>query len=261
MLVDAMADVLCPSGTLVVDVDDTLYEKSGRKVDGAGSFRDAVRSTRNRVVYAAGLNLVIVTLRVDPPWGGMPIGVPVGVRLHRKGAATTIDLAEQIIRELAAWLPSRRFALCGDGAYASLAGRGLPATTVTSRMRRDAAIFEAPPARSGKRGRPRTNGTRLPTPAEMTTKLKDADFAAATVEWRGASKELLVYSIPVLWYSIEPTNLVALVIVRDPTGDHARRLLLHHRSRRQRSLGRLALRRSLVHRVRQPRGQTGARRR
>ena len=118
VLVLHMAAVLCPAGTLVIDLDDTPYKKSGRKIDGAGTFRDAVRSTRHKVVYATGLNLVIVTLRVSPPWGGMPIGIPVGVRLHRKGGPTTLDLAEEIIRELAAWLPDRDFALCGDGAYA-----------------------------------------------------------------------------------------------------------------------------------------------
>ena len=61
---------LCPAGTVGLDVDDTLFHKSGRKVDGAGSFRDAVRSTGKRVVYANGLNLVVITLRVVPPGAG-----------------------------------------------------------------------------------------------------------------------------------------------------------------------------------------------
>jgi len=44
----------CPDGVVELLVDDTLAHKSGRKVAGAGSFRDAVRSTKNRVVYAWG---------------------------------------------------------------------------------------------------------------------------------------------------------------------------------------------------------------
>ncbi len=219
-LVVRMVAVLCDPSitTIVLDLDDTLYKKSGRHIDGAGSFRDAVRSTRNRVVYATGLNLVVVTMRITPPWGGMPIGVPVGVRLHRKDGPTTLDLGQQIIVELAAWLPGRDFALCADGAYASLAGRGLPRTTVTSRMRRDAAIYESAPPRTGGRGRPRTKGERLPTPAAMAAKLTDTAFTKASVEWRGASKDLLVWSRPVLWYSVDPQHLVLLVIVRDPAG-------------------------------------------
>jgi len=62
-------------GVVPLDLDDSLWHKSGRCVDGAGSFRDAVRSTRSTIVYATGLNLVVVTLRVLPPWGGMPIGL------------------------------------------------------------------------------------------------------------------------------------------------------------------------------------------
>ena len=96
-LVVHMVALLCPGGTVLLDLDDTLYKKSGRKIDGAGTFRDAVRSTRHKVVYATGLNLVVVTLRVTPPWGGMPTGVPVGVRLHRKGGPRTTELAAEIL--------------------------------------------------------------------------------------------------------------------------------------------------------------------
>lgn len=213
-----MVDVLAPTGMLVLDCDDTLYKKSGRKVEGAGSFRDAVRSTRNKIVYATGLNLVVVTLRVRPPWGGQPIGVPVGVRLHPKGGPTTLDLAQDIVTEIASWLPQRCFSLCADGAYASLARRGLPRTTLTSRMRRDAALYEAAPPRTGKPGRPRKKGKRLDTPAEMAAKLKDEAFSAVRVDFRGNGRDLLVWSRPVLWYTTDPDHLVLLVIVRDPQG-------------------------------------------
>ena len=217
-LVVHMVDVLAPAGTLVLDCDDTLYKKSGRNVDGAGSFRDAVRSTRHKVVYATGLNLVVVTLRVRPPWGGQPIGVPVGVRLHRKKGPTTLDLAGEMITEIASWLPRRAFSLCADGAYASLARRGCPRTTLTSRMRRDAALYEAAPPRTGKPGRPRKKGERLETPAEMAVKLHNDQFSAVRVDFRGKERDLLVWSRLVLWYTTDPDHLVLLVIVRDPAG-------------------------------------------
>ncbi len=218
VLVVHMVGVLTPSGKLVLDCDDTLYKKSGRKVEGAGSFRDAVRSTRNKVVYATGLNLVVVTLRVRPPWGGQPIGVPVGVRLHRKGGPTTLDLAQEIVTEIASWLPQRSFSLCADGAYASLARRGLARTTLTSRMRRDAALYEAAPPRTRKPGRPRKKGKRLETPVEMAANLKNDKFSAVRVDFRGKERDLLVWSRPVLWYTTDPDHLVLLVVVRDPTG-------------------------------------------
>jgi len=177
-----------------------------------------VRSTRKKVVYATGLNLVVVTLRVRAPWGAQPIGVPVGVRLHRKGGLTTLDLAQEIVTEFASWLPERSFSLCADGAYASLARRELPRTALTSRMRRDAALYQAAPPRTGKPGRPRKKGKRLENPEEMATTLRDDQFAAVRVDFRGTERDLLVWSRPVLWYTTDPDHLVLLVIVRDPQG-------------------------------------------
>ena len=189
---------------------------------GAGVFRDAVRSTARRVVYALGLNLVVVTLRVAPPWGGCPIGVPVNVRLHRKrDEATTIEHAAAMVRELAAWLPERSFHLCADGAYASLAGAELARCHVTSRMRRDAAIYEPAPPRTGRRGRPRTKGARLPNPQALAAKVRRRDWRRVEIDMRGRRVERLVSVRDVLWYTVNKRDLVRLVVVRDPDGVEA----------------------------------------
>jgi hypothetical protein len=210
--------VFFPAGApLPCDLDDTLFHKTGRKVEGAGVFRDAVRSTRTKVVYALGLNLVILTLRIVPPWGGEPLGLPINVRLYRKGGPTHIDLAEEMIRQVAGWFPERQFRLAADGAYATLAGRHLPQTHVTSRMRRDAALYLAPPPRKkGQRGRPRKKGRRLPTPVQIAAR-RHSGWLRATVDERGKPVERLLYRLPVLWYAVCPDQLVLLVIVRDPT--------------------------------------------
>ena len=158
----AVVEALVADGRVVVDVDDTVFHKTGRKIEGAGIFRDAVRSTRNRVVYAFGLNLVVLTVRVTPPWAGVPLGLPVNLRVRTKnGEQTTVDLAAEMMRELARWLPDRDFVLCGDGAYASLAGARLPRTHVVSRLRRDAAVYDLAPPRTGRPGRPRKKGDRI----------------------------------------------------------------------------------------------------
>jgi hypothetical protein len=68
---------LCPAGPVALDLDDTLFHKTGRNIVGSGSFRDAIASTKARLVHAHGLNLVVITVRVSPPWGGQPLGLPV----------------------------------------------------------------------------------------------------------------------------------------------------------------------------------------
>lgn len=206
-------------GTVPLDCDDTLNHKVGRKVEGAGVFRDAVRSTARRVVYATGLNLVVVTLRVSPPWGGCPIGIPINVRLHRKAdTTTTVAHAAAMVAELASWMPERNFHLCADGAYSSLAGAGLPRCDVTSRMRRDAAIYKAAPPKTGKRGRPRQKGARLPSPQVLAAKAKPSAWQKAQIDRRGRPVERLVSVRDVLWYTTNKHDLLRLVIVRDPEG-------------------------------------------
>ena len=205
-----------PDGPIVCLLDDTLMHRPGRKVEGAGSYRDAVRSTHRRVVYARGLCLVVLAMRVTAPWGGMPIAIPVGVRLHRKGGPTLTELARQLMAELAGRLPDRRFILCADGAYATLAGDDLPRTTVVSRMRRDAALYGPPPPRTGKRGRPRTRGERLPTPTELARRTRK--WSTVEAPWRGRTVTKMLWSRPVLWYGVHPKAMVLLVVVRDPAG-------------------------------------------
>lgn len=219
VMVVHMVRTLSGDGPVRVDVDDTVFKKTGHSIEGAGNFRDAVRSTRSKVVYALGLNLVVATLRIDAPWGGCPIGLPVGVRLHRKGGPTTVDHAVAICRQLAEWLPGRSLEICADGAYAMLIGRELLNVTVTSRMRRDAALYEAAPPRTGKRGRPRKKGARLETPDAMSARLRDRDFSLVEFDCRGKTVQGLVWSTRVLWYAVDRNRMVTLVIVRDPNGD------------------------------------------
>jgi hypothetical protein len=204
-------------GRVVVYLDDTLFHRNGPKVDGAGSWRDAVRSPRRRVVYARGLNLVVLCIRVTPPWGGMTLSIPVDLRLHRKDGPSMTELAREMRAELATWLPEHSFVLCGDGAYATLAGDQLERTVVVSRMRRDAALYEAAPSRTGRAGRPRKRGARLPTPVALAKAA--AGFTEVELDWRGRTVTKLLLSTDVLWYRVCPKDLVRLVVVRDPSGN------------------------------------------
>jgi hypothetical protein len=68
-LVVQLVEQGAPEGRLALLLDDTLVNKSGRKVDGAGYFHDAVTSTAvAHKVTAWGLNVVILALRVPSPW-------------------------------------------------------------------------------------------------------------------------------------------------------------------------------------------------
>jgi hypothetical protein len=61
-LAQAMVASLVPEGEIKIDLDDTLLHKSGQRVDGAGWWRDAVRSTSSRTV---------IFQVIAPAWGGI----------------------------------------------------------------------------------------------------------------------------------------------------------------------------------------------
>jgi hypothetical protein len=206
-----------PQGVIEVDLDDTLFHRCGRKVCGAAAWRDAVRSTRTKTVFAWGLNLVVLTLRVYPPWGGEPLGLPILMRLHHKHGPSLLKLAEAMIIQVRQWLPDRAIRLHADGFYAPLAGCDMGRVHLISRLRRDAVLYEPLSSkRRGKRpGRPRTKGRRLLAPDPMAHKVRR--WLRVTTTERGKTRERLVYAHQVLWYRVSKTPIL-LVISRDPAG-------------------------------------------
>jgi len=220
IVAELIVTALCDVGVIGMDLDDTTFHKSGRKIVGAAWWRDAVRSTGTKVVHCFGLNVIVLTLRVNPPWGGEPLGLPINLRIHLKGGTTLLALAEDMIRETVSWFPKRCFEVCGDGFYASLMGRDLPPEVqLTSRMRKDAALYEMPPQkRPHTRGAPRRKGKRLPTPEAMARRIRQRQWTEETVVFRGKVKKRMVWSRKVLWYKVRPKSAVLLVVCRDPEG-------------------------------------------
>ena len=176
---------------------------------------------------AWGLTVVVLAMRVPSPWGGEPLALPLMVRLHRKstkGATeeeeelSLIELGAWMVFRLIEWLPNHRFRLVADGAYAPLLRYEFPRTTVITRIRCDAALFDLAPPRTGRRGRPRTKGERLAKPLGLAAELTDDDWTTVPVCVRGQMVERKLWSRVVLWYETARSRPHLLVIVRDPSG-------------------------------------------
>ena len=206
------------TGPILLALDDTLFHHCGQKISGAGWWRDAVRSTKNKHVSAWGLNLVVLTLQIQPPWGGEPLGLPINMRLHRKNQAGLIELAQQMINDVMQWFPERRFKVVGDGFYAPLAGKKRAWTTIISRIQCNAEIYDLPTQSKRKKksaGRPRTKGKRLASPEKMAPRVKN--WRTVEVCERGQMRTRLVYTQVILWYRVLHQPIL-LVISRDPKG-------------------------------------------
>lgn len=176
-LVRLIVNTFAPIGEILVALDDTLVHKSGYKVEGVGIYRDAVHSTKKKTVCALGLNLVVLTIQIKLPMN-IYIAFPASLRVHKKNSTKNWELAEEMILPLVSLFPNRKFMLVCDGAYAILAGRNLPQTHVTSRIRRDARIYDLPPAKKekGKRGPLPKKGRRLLSPRGFASQLKQNEW-------------------------------------------------------------------------------------
>ena len=209
--------LLVPAGAPVdVAVDDTLFKRRGKKVWAASWFHDGSASGPATTGY--GNNWVVLGIVVRLPFTSRPVAVPVMAKLVIKGSnsKSRLWLARRMAERLAAALPGREVRVTADSAYAGGELKHLPAgVSWTTRLRKDAALHGLPPARTGRPGRPRVKGDRLPSLAKLAAA---AEFSQVTVTRYGRTETVAAAVVTCLWYSVFGSRPVAVVIVRDKPG-------------------------------------------
>jgi hypothetical protein len=178
------------------------------------------------VSLACGHNWVIVSVWLPLPWNPLVgIAVPILTRLHRSKKRCPAEeyrkrteLAAEMLAVVATWVPAdKRLVVVGDSEYSCrTVARRLPAGTVlVGRLCQDAALYAEPGAYKG-RGRPRTRGERLPSPAQLG---KDAQgWERRRLVLYGREVEILIKTRVCLWYQVTGTRPVRIVVTRDPRG-------------------------------------------
>lgn len=214
LLAQLVVRCLVPAGEPVtVAVDDTLFHRRGPKVFAASWFHDGAAPGERKVGY--GNNWVIAALVVRLPVLDRPVALPVGFALVRKGSdgASRLEAARRLVEALADALAGRCLHVVADSAYAGKALRGLPAAvTWTTRLRSNAALYELAPPRTGRRGRPKTKGAKLPSLADLAGK---ANFSPVSVNRYGLTATVRVATIACLWYGVFGPQQVQVVLARD----------------------------------------------
>lgn len=235
ILLGLLVELLPASAPLVILVDETTERRQGRKIRTKGVFRDAVRSSRNHVVYCYGLRWISMTLVVPLPWSRRPWALPFLTveapsrkthdnlgRRHK----TIIDWTCQMIAQVRRWTPPERgLVLVGDGAYAAMdlvrrCRTWSGSVTLVARFRWDAALYDPPPPPvPGKRGRKPQKGKRQLSLSERAADPR-AVWQTFTVRWyEGVRKKVQILSGVSLWYKAgTPPVPIRWVIVRDPNG-------------------------------------------
>ena len=142
--------------------------------------------------------------------------------LPKEARHTKLEDAAEMILLVASRFPHLRIRVIADHLYN---GRAVLKTihekaqnvSMIVRGRKDAALYELPPPPTGRRGRPRTKGKRLPNPETWAANNPSA-FELVTVPMYGRQVDVLVASYLGMAYRSLPGRLVRYIIVRDPAG-------------------------------------------
>jgi len=199
---------------LVLVVDETRERRRGRRIAWRSWFRDPLRSAVGKPVCRAGIRWLVVALLVPVPWSArpwalpfltLPVLAPATSAKLGKPHRTTGERTALAIRLVRRWEPGRALVLVGDGGFAAtgrgLTCRALPATTLVSRLRLDAARSDPPtPPPPGKRGPKPKQGARQPN---LKARLSDPATAwtPQAVPWYGGqTRPLAVATGTALWH-------------------------------------------------------------
>ena len=206
--------LLAPGGEPVeVLIDDTLFKRRGKRVWAASWFHDG--SAAGPAKTGFGNNWVVMAVCVRLPMMSRPVAVPVMAKLVIKDtmSASRLWLARRMVTRLAQELPGRQVSVTADCAYAGEELKKLPGgVTRTTRLRVNAALHGLPPERTGKKGRPRVKGGRLPSLAKIAA---TAVFSQVRVTRYGKRETIAVHSFTCLWYSVTGAKPVTVILIRD----------------------------------------------
>ena len=206
---------LDPGADITVAVDDSVPVRCGKHVHGAGWQHDG--SARNKQKLSFGNCFVTAGIVVVLPFCSRTWCLPVLARLHLPGkdaGPSKTTVARDLVTILAAAFPGRVVHVVADAAYHGPALRDLPASvTWTCRLPKTAVLYALAPPRTGKRGRPRTKGGRLGTPADLA---RTAQWTTCQVpSYHGRTDIKHTAAIRCLWYGSFRTREVTVVLSRD----------------------------------------------
>ena len=233
ILASLILELSPPDQSVVLAVDDNALLHKGKHVYGKGCHHDACRSTHSHMVWVWGHKWVILAINVKFPFAARPWALPVLCAPYRPAELdrqeghrhkTLIDLAMGLLATLIHWFPQRKFMFVGDGGYAShdlarFCRRHRDHVTLVSRFHGDANVYDAPPEKCGRTGRPRKKGRKLPSPAQVVAKAKRKRF---TVDWYGGqTRRVELVSRDAHWYKGgEGLVPIRWVFVHDLQGTH-----------------------------------------
>lgn len=166
---------------VILSIDDTMAEKSGEKFECCSKLFD--HAAHNGSLYLNGhcfVSLLLSVLTSDHNY----LSVPAACRMWTK-AKSKLEMAAELVREAMHVIGSAQpVVLCCDSWYPK--GEILKLVqefqnlTLICNVRSDTALYDLPPERTAKRGRPRVWGTRLSLKDFVLKEVPGTDYLAGS---------------------------------------------------------------------------------
>ncbi len=181
---------LRPQETVFLAGDDTLLNRRGLKMFGAGMHRDPLLSSRSFTVVRWSHCWVVLCVVIESRWTkGHYFALPILARLYLNKKAskkwnrayrTKPEMMLDMLKIVQAHDREQPLHFLGDSAFtsSSMLNRMPAEIAVTGRIGSNSRIHAPAPPRKEGRGRPRVRGERLDTPDEMldATGLRQVDL-------------------------------------------------------------------------------------
>jgi hypothetical protein len=228
-----MVETLFPGvRELILVIDDTLNNRVGKKVCGAGFQHDGAASQGGKKI-GYGVCFVIVGLAVRLPGiSDRVFCLPYAARLwwpksskvkpRGRSYKTKPELALELIVLTRSWVkPEITLRVVVDGGYSnSTVVKDRPAGVhITGKVRKDAVLYAPPDPHSvpAGRGRPRKKGKGLAKPSVRFNHY-DTAWDALFIELYGKETVVLADQFNAIWYRVGGNEILSIVLVRDPDG-------------------------------------------
>jgi hypothetical protein len=234
LLLGLLIKTFAACGPIVMGLDDTIERRRGAKIKAKGIYRDPVRSSHSHYVKASGLRWLSLMLLVPIPWAKRVWALPFltalapSERYYQKRARSHKKLtvwARQMLLQVRRWLPERRLVMVTDASFAAIdllyRMTQLPnPLCMISRFRLDSALYKPAPTPTGKKGRPRKKGARLPTLKQVLKEAKTQWKQVVISNWYGEGRRTVeIVSSTAIWYhNGMPPLPIRWVLIRDPKG-------------------------------------------
>ena len=228
-----IVDSLLPDcAEIEVVIDDTLNNCVGKKIFGAGLQHNGnAPKTGKPIGYGVCFVIIGVAVRL-PGISDRAFCLPYAARLWwpekakirpKRGVyKTKPELAEELVRLTRSWIDSSiTLRIIVDGGYSNrhLLQDHPKGVHITGKLRMDAALYDLVESESGRNGRPRKKGDRLPTLRSIFDN-GDTKWVCNRIKMYGHETTILVYRFKAIWYKAAGNEPLSIVLVRDPAGKY-----------------------------------------